>query len=84
MKYRYLRFGKGIGGLRPQVVDMETGSLLMGESKIIGDNIIFNTTPSPGASSSLRNAEKDARTIVGFLAGSGAFFDEEGFARDFG
>lgn len=82
MKYRDLSFGKGLGGLRPQVIDMETGK--WGEPKIVGDNIIFVTTPSPGASSSLRNAEKDARMIVGFLEKREAFFDEEKFARDFG
>lgn len=84
MKYRDLCFGKGIGGLRPQMVDMETGALLMGESKIIGENIICDTTPSPGATSSLRNAEKNTRMIVKFCKNGGASFDEELFARDFG
>jgi len=53
---------------------------LMGESKIsTGEGLIFNVTPSPGATTCLENAEIDLRTVVRLL---GADFDEEGFARD--
>ncbi|MBI4119746.1 MAG: FAD-dependent oxidoreductase [Parcubacteria group bacterium] len=81
MKYRMLKFGKGLGGIRPQVINLKTKTLQMGEAKIIGDNIIFVTTPSPGASVCLKNAETDVRTIVRFL-GSGFTFDEEKFQKD--
>lgn len=67
LKYRDLRFGKGIGGIRPQIVNTVTKKLEMGEAEIIGDKILFNITPSPGASVSLKNAEQDALKIVSML-----------------
>lgn len=67
LKYKDLRFGKGIGGIRPQIVNTVTKKLEMGEAKIIGDKILFNITPSPGASVSLKNAEQDALKIVSMM-----------------
>lgn len=58
---------KGYGGMRLQRVDTRTRELLLGEGKIIGKNIIFNMTPSPGASVCLYNAMRDAEKIVDFL-----------------
>lgn len=46
-----------------------------------GDKIIFNTTPSPGASVCLGNAHRDAKRIVEFL-GSEYHFDEELFQKE--
>ena len=46
----------GFGGMRLQRVNTRTHELLLGEGKIIGDNIIFNMTPSPGASVCRRRA----------------------------
>jgi malate dehydrogenase (quinone) len=69
---------KGFGGVRPQIVDTSEKSLDMGEAKITGDGVIFNVTPSPGASTCLKNAMRDTRTIVDFLEGDVAF-DEEAF-----
>lgn len=51
-------------GIRPQIIDTNTGELLMGDASIHGENIIFNITPSPGASVCLSNAERDADYIV--------------------
>ncbi len=69
-----LKFAKGYGGVRPQLIDKEAGKLLMGEAKITsGNGIIFNMTPSPGATSCLDNAEKDLRHICDYL---GATIDE--------
>lgn len=62
-----IHLGKGIGGIRPQIVDTKTKSMNMGEAKIVGDNIIFNITPSPGASVCLDNAMHDAKKVVKFL-----------------
>ena len=76
-----LRLGKGIGGIRPQLVDTKHKMMNMGEAKIVGDNIIFNITPSPGASVCLKNAENDARKVVGFL-GKGFKFDSKTFSED--
>lgn len=62
-----LRLGQGIGGMRLQRVNVEKGTLEMGEGKIIGDNILFNMTPSPGASVCLYNAMRDGETVAGML-----------------
>ena len=77
-----LKFAKGYGGLRPQIVDIPNKKLNMGEAKIDGDNIVFNITPSPGASTCLRNAEEDVKKIMGFL-GDDYRFDREKFEREF-
>ena len=69
---------EGYGGVRPQIVDTEQKSLDMGEAKIVGDDIIFNITPSPGASTCLKNAMRDTQTLLGFLDGDYEF-DESAF-----
>jgi len=70
-----LKFAKGYGGVRPQLIDKKAGKLLMGESKIkTNDGIIFNVTPSPGATSCLDNAEIDLRHICEYL---GTKIDED-------
>jgi malate dehydrogenase (quinone) len=69
---------EGYGGVRPQIVDTDAKSLDMGEAKIVGDDIIFNITPSPGASTCLKNAMRDTETLLEFLDGDYAF-DESAF-----
>jgi len=81
MKLKELKYAKGIGGTRPQIVNNTTRKLEMGEAKLTGDNIIFNITPSPGASTCLGNAFSDASKIIGFL-GDGYNFDKEAFEKD--
>jgi len=71
---------KGFGGIRPQIVDTSKKSLDMGEAKITGDDIIFNITPSPGASTCLKNAMRDTQQVIEFLDNDYEF-DEEGFRR---
>ena len=56
LRYRDLGFAKGEGCLRQQIVNLKTGELEMGVGKIPGRKIIFDITPSPGASDSIRNA----------------------------
>ncbi|ELZ19640.1 malate dehydrogenase (acceptor) [Haloterrigena salina JCM 13891] len=72
---------KGYGGVRPQIVDTTKKSLDMGEAKIVGDDIIFNITPSPGASTCLKNAVQDTQQVLEFLDGDYEF-DEEAFRAD--
>jgi len=63
-----LTFAKGIGGIRPVMIDKENRKLHMGEAKINpGNGIIFNMTPSPGATSCLQNAEQDVQALVEYL-----------------
>ncbi|WP_162224365.1 FAD-dependent oxidoreductase [Halorussus amylolyticus] len=72
---------KGYGGVRPQLVDTEAKSLDMGEAKITGDDIIFNITPSPGASTCVKNAMQDTDQIIEFFDGEYEF-DEERFRAE--
>jgi len=63
-----VEFAKGFGGVRPQLIDKKESVLMLGEAKInTGKGIIFNMTPSPGASSCLVNAELDMRLIADYL-----------------
>ncbi len=64
---------RGFGGMRLQRVDTRTRKLILGEGKIIGDNIIFNMTPSPGASVCLFNAMRDAEQLAAFFGGVSLF-----------
>ncbi|MBF0316384.1 MAG: FAD-dependent oxidoreductase [Oligoflexia bacterium] len=67
LKLEQLNFAKGMGGTRPQIVNTLTRKLELGEAKIVGQNIIFNITPSPGASSCLNNAYVDTLKIMEFF-----------------
>ena len=63
-----IEYADGYGGMRPQIIDKKARKLLLGEAKIdTGDGIIFNMTPSPGASSCLGNAFKDAKILCKYL-----------------
>ncbi len=55
-----LKFAEGYGGMRPQIIDKKNHELLLGEAKIEEDGLVFNMTPSPGATSSLSIALSDA------------------------
>ena len=52
---------------------------MLGEAKIVDTGVIFNMTPSPGASSSLSIAHQDALAVCKHL---GAVFDEEKHAAE--
>lgn len=63
-----IEYAEGYGGMRPQIIDKKAKTLLLGEAKIdTGKGIIFNMTPSPGASSCLGNAFEDAKILCDFL-----------------
>jgi malate dehydrogenase (quinone) len=81
LKLSELKYAKGIGGTRPQIVNNTTRKLEMGEAKLSGEKIIFNITPSPGASTCLGNAYSDAQEIIKFLD-SRFKFDKEAFEKD--
>ena len=73
-------YAKGFGGIRPQVLDKSKGKLMLGEASINPNNgLIFNMTPSPGATSCLGNAERDLHIIVKHL---GLTYDEVHFLKD--
>ncbi|KAF4746671.1 hypothetical protein FOZ63_017386 [Perkinsus olseni] len=71
----------GFGGVRPQLLDTRKKTLLMGAGKIIEPevpNMIFNITPSPGATVCLASALSDALRICDNL---GAEFDYDEVMR---
>ncbi|QOR61540.1 FAD-dependent oxidoreductase [Sulfurovum sp. ST-21] len=75
LKVSDITFAEGYGGMRPQIIDKKNHELLLGEAKIIQEGIIFNMTPSPGATSSLSIALTDAKAICEHL---GLTFDDAG------
>ena len=63
-----LDFADHTTGVRPQLIDEEKSELLMGAAKFSdGDGVIFNMTPSPGATSAFANASEDLVTITKYL-----------------
>ncbi|WP_169777384.1 FAD-dependent oxidoreductase [Campylobacter mucosalis] len=81
LKESDIYYAHGFGGVRPQVINHNTCKLELGEGKIkTDDGIIFNMTPSPGATSCFENARCDLVGICDFL---GKTFDEEKFKAEF-
>jgi malate dehydrogenase (quinone) len=81
LKLNEIHYAKGIGGTRPQIVNNTTRKLEMGEAKLTGDKIIFNITPSPGASTCLGNAYSDTGMIIEFFNDKYKF-NKEAFEKD--
>lgn len=80
LKVSDIEYAKGFGGVRGQILDKENQKLMLGEATInTGEGIIFNMTPSPGATSCLGNAQRDVELICEFL---GKNFDENRFNND--
>ncbi|WP_345969328.1 MULTISPECIES: FAD-dependent oxidoreductase [Sulfurimonas] len=72
-----IEYAAGFGGVRPQVLDKKQRKLLLGEASIdTGEGIVFNMTPSPGATSCLGNARRDVETVCAYL---GRRFDHARF-----
>jgi malate dehydrogenase (quinone) len=81
IKLNELKYARRIGGTRPQIVNNTTRKLELGEAKLTGDKIIFNITPSPGASTCLGNACADTSKITEFLDNKFKF-NKEAFEKD--
>jgi malate dehydrogenase (quinone) len=63
-----IKYAKGFGGVRPQVLNKKEQKLMLGEASInTNEGIVFNMTPSPGATSCLGNALRDVKLIVKYL-----------------
>jgi len=71
-----ITYAKGFGGVRPQILDKTNRKLMLGEASIHpeGEGLIFNMTPSPGATSCLGNAYRDVKIVSEYL---GLQFDVE-------
>jgi malate dehydrogenase (quinone) len=77
-----LDFADHTTGVRPQLIDEEKEELLMGAAKFNdGDGVIFNMTPSPGATSAFANAAEDLVEITKHLDRN---IDEASFKAVFG
>lgn len=75
-----IEYAEGFGGVRPQVLDKVNKKLMLGEASVNpGTGIIFNMTPSPGATSCLGNAERDVKLVCDYL---GKTFNQEEFNKD--
>ena len=75
-----LEYAKGFGGVRPQVLNKDEQKLMLGEASLSeGNGIIFNMTPSPGATSCLGNAQRDIRVVCDYL---NLDFNEDQFNAD--
>ncbi len=80
LKQEDITYAKGFGGVRPQVLDKKNRKLMLGEASLnSGEGIIFNMTPSPGATSCLGNAKRDVKAICDYL---GLNFDQAAFNND--
>jgi malate dehydrogenase (quinone) len=63
-----LRFARGYGGIRPQLIDRRSRRLLLGEIRIEAmAGLSFNVTPSPGGTCCLANALRDLDAIAARL-----------------
>lgn len=75
-----MEYADGFGGVRPQVINKKEQKLMLGEASINpGTGIVFNMTPSPGATSCLGNARRDVRLVCEYLKRN---FDEAQFKHD--
>lgn len=75
-----IEYANHFGGVRPQVIDKKEQKLMLGEASVNpGDGILFNMTPSPGATSCLGNARRDARLACAYL---GHTFNEALFTQE--
>ena len=73
LRYSDLTLRRKAGGIRPQLINMNTGELIFGDSWILGYNAIYNTTPSPGASICLLNGMRDGQKLSEFSEGEFTF-----------
>ncbi len=81
MKVDDLDFAEHTTGVRPQLIDEEKAELMMGAAKFSdGDGVIFNMTPSPGATSAFANAAEDLVTVTKYL---GRHINQESFKEVF-
>lgn len=77
LRYRDLTLRRGAGGIRPQIIDLSTKKLIMGSVTITGEKngepLIFNSTPSPGASISVASGVEDVETMLAIMGGQYTF-----------
>ncbi|MBR8463419.1 FAD-dependent oxidoreductase [Campylobacter sp. faydin G-24] len=76
-----LVYAHKFGGVRPQIINRESKKLELGEGRIsTDDGVIFNITPSPGATSCFEMAHTDMIQICAYL---GKNYDIDKFNVEF-
>jgi malate dehydrogenase (quinone) len=81
LRYEDLWMGRHVGGIRPQIIDENRRKLVLGEAKLQREGLVFNITPSPGATSCIASALEDTLAIVKYL---GKEFYADRFEEDLG
>lgn len=82
LQFDDITYAKGFGGVRPQVLDKKNKVLMLGEASVNPKTgIIFNMTPSPGATSCLGNAWRDTKLVCEHL---GKTYNEDQFEAELG
>ncbi|RLA73959.1 MAG: malate:quinone oxidoreductase [Epsilonproteobacteria bacterium] len=75
-----IEYANGFGGVRGQILDKKNQKLMLGEASInTGEGIVFNMTPSPGATSCLGNAKRDVQIACEYLDKK---FDKKRFEKE--
>ncbi len=75
-----IEYADGFGGVRGQILDKKNQKLMLGEASInTGEGIVFNMTPSPGATSCLGNAKRDVQIACKYLDRK---FDKKRFEKE--
>lgn len=82
LSFWHIKYAKGTGGIRPQLLNILTGIMEMGDARVEGFRILFEITPSPGASVCLANAYHGVQRIISFLGDQFEFYQEE-WNKDF-
>ncbi len=80
LRYEDLKPSNTIGGVRTIPIDRRTGKPELSEKSLVGENVIGNLTPSPGASGCLGIAYKNTKEIAKVL---GLEFDDDKFEEVF-
>lgn len=80
LKPEDLKLAKNVGGIRPQVIDTKNKRLALGGTAIEGDGALFSVTPSPGATSCLKEAMDNCLYLADYNEKD---FDLEKFQTDF-
>jgi len=85
LNYSDIELFNGYGGTRPQMIDRTTHALNFGEAKIFGknENLIFNITPSPGASTAFGNAYNDVQSVLQMPGFKHYKFDKSEYEKNF-
>ena len=74
-----LKLAENVGGIRPQIIDTKKKQLALGGTAIEGNGALFSVTPSPGATSCLKEAMDNCLYLANY---NGKQFHLEKFKRD--